>query len=79
VRDGGALVVVDFETRALWFHGGRPDDTAARQPGHGVSRQNAITEMTAAGFRIEKEDPRWGESMWMLIFRVLPGRATSGT
>jgi 2-polyprenyl-3-methyl-5-hydroxy-6-metoxy-1,4-benzoquinol methylase len=75
VRDGGALVVVDFETGALWFHGGRPDDAAARRPGHGVSRAAAIKEITAAGFVVEKEFPDWSRPMWLTVFRAVRSSA----
>jgi ubiquinone/menaquinone biosynthesis C-methylase UbiE len=68
VRDGGRLAVIDFDTGALWLHGGRPDDTSARRAGHGVSRQDAIRELTAAGFQLEKEEASWSGPMWLLIF-----------
>jgi SAM-dependent methyltransferase len=68
VRDGGRLVVIDFDPGALWFHGGRPDDTSARRPGHGVSRQDAIRELSAAGFQLEKEEAAWSGPMWLLMF-----------
>jgi ubiquinone/menaquinone biosynthesis C-methylase UbiE len=71
VKLGGALVVVDFEPGSLWFHGGRPDDAAARRAGHGVSRREAIAEIEAAGFRLEAQDPRWSSPMWLAVFRAI--------
>jgi hypothetical protein len=70
VRDGGRLVVIDFDAGALWFHGGKAGDASVRRPGHGVSREDAIAEITAAGFELEKEDPRWSRPMWLLVFRA---------
>jgi len=72
VRDDGRLVLVDFNTGALWFHGGRPGDTSVRRPGHGVERGAAIAELTAAGFQLEREIPDWSGPMWLAIFRA-PG------
>jgi ubiquinone/menaquinone biosynthesis C-methylase UbiE len=40
VRADGRLVLIDFEPGALWFHGGRPGDTADRRAGHGVDRRH---------------------------------------
>ncbi|MCA1562086.1 MAG: class I SAM-dependent methyltransferase [Acidobacteria bacterium] len=70
VRPGGRVVVIDFEPGALWLHGGRPSDTAARRPGHGVARADARAEFERAGFRVEQEIPRWGGPMWLLSFRL---------
>jgi len=74
VRDDGRLILVDFNTGALWLHGGRPGDTSVRRPGHGVDRAAAIAELTAAGFHLEREIPEWRGPMWLAIFR-----ATSAT
>ena len=74
VRDDGRLILIDFNTGALWFHGGRPDDTSVRRPGHGVERDAAIAELTAAGFQLEQEIPGWTGPMWLAMFR-----ATSAT
>jgi SAM-dependent methyltransferase len=70
LQDGGRLVVIDFDTDALWFHGGRPGDTSARRPGHGVDRADAIAELTAAGFELEREIEDWGGPMWLAMFRA---------
>jgi SAM-dependent methyltransferase len=70
IRPDGRLVVIDFEPGALWFHGGRPEDSAARRPGHGVSRADAVAELTAAGFQLERETARWSGPMWLLMFRA---------
>ena len=75
VRDEGRLVVIDFDTNALWFHGGRPGDTSVRRPGHGVDRADAIAELTAAGFQLEKEIADWGSPMWLLMFRATSAAA----
>ena len=69
VRTDGRLVLIDFEPGALWFHGGRPDDTAERRPGHGVSRRHVEREMASAGFRLEREIPDWSGPMWLMVFR----------
>lgn len=68
VRDGGRLVVIDFDTGALWLHGGRPGDTSSRRAGHGVERADAIAELTAAGFQLEQEIADWGGPMWFAMF-----------
>lgn len=68
LKDGGRLAVIDFDTGALWFHGGRPDDTSPRRAGHGVSRRDAIAELSAAGFQLETEIPRWSGPLWLTIF-----------
>jgi SAM-dependent methyltransferase len=69
VRPGGLLVVMDFEPGALWFHGGRPADTAARRPGHGVAMNDAIAELRPAGFTVERQIPRWSGPMWLALLR----------
>jgi SAM-dependent methyltransferase len=74
VRDGGRLAVIDFDAGALGFHGGRPADTSVRRPGHGVTRADAIAELSAAGFRLEREEPHWSAPMWLLVFVALPTR-----
>ena len=70
LQDEGRLVVIDFDAGALWFHGGRPDDASARRAGHGVNRADAIAELTAAGFQLEKEIPDWSGPMWLAMFRA---------
>ena len=70
IRPGGMLVVMDFEPGALWFHGGRPSDTSTRRPGHGVSRAAATAELSAAGFRLDREITAWSGPMWLLAFRL---------
>jgi hypothetical protein len=70
VRDDGRLVVIDFDTGALWFHGGRPGDTSVRRPGHGVDRAAAIAELSAAGFQLECQIRDWSGPMWLAIFRA---------
>jgi SAM-dependent methyltransferase len=70
LRSNGRMVIVDFAPGALWFHGGRPADSATRRPGHGVSQAAARAELVQAGFRPEFEDPRWSPPMWMSMFRL---------
>jgi SAM-dependent methyltransferase len=70
VRPGGRVAVLDFEPGELWFHGGRPDDTSERRPGHGVSRADVIAELSNAGLVLEQEIARWSGPMWLLLFRA---------
>jgi predicted methyltransferase len=67
IRPGGRLAVIDFEPGALWLHGGRPGDSSTRRPGHGVSRADAVAELTKAGFRVEREIPDWSGPMWLVL------------
>jgi ubiquinone/menaquinone biosynthesis C-methylase UbiE len=73
VRPGGVLVIIDFEPGALWLHGGKPDE-AGRRPGHGVSRRDAITEITTAGFTVREEVARWSGPMWLVAFERTAGQ-----
>jgi hypothetical protein len=59
---------MDFEPGALWFHGGRPAEASGRRPGHGIGRGDAIAELRAAGFEVEREVPRWAGPMWLVLF-----------
>ena len=69
LRADGRLVLIDFEPGALWFHDGRPSDTAERRAGHGVSRRHVEREMASAGFTLEREIPEWSGPMWLMLFR----------
>ena len=68
VKPDGVILVLDFEPGALWLHGGKPD-AASRRPGHGVSRQDAIAELRAAGFEVRLEVPRWSGPMWLVMLQ----------
>jgi ubiquinone/menaquinone biosynthesis C-methylase UbiE len=69
VRDGGRLAVIDFEPGALWFVGGRPGGAAERRRGHGVDRSQVRDELTAVGFRLEREIAGWSGPLWLMLFR----------
>ena len=78
LRPGGRVVVIDFEPGTLWFHGGRPEDSSPRRPGHGVAQQEAVAEFAAGGFHAEHLDATWSRPMWLTIFRVHAGAETTG-
>ena len=69
VRTNGRLVVLDFEPGGVWFLGKRPDGASDRRAGHGVSRAEALAELTPAGFRLEQDIASWSGPMWFLMFR----------
>lgn len=68
VAPDGRLGIIDFEPGGLleWLGGG-----SARK-GHGVRPADVIRELTAAGFRLEHRNDRWGRSGYLLMFRRPP-------
>jgi SAM-dependent methyltransferase len=72
LKDGGRLVVIDFAPGAFWHLAGRPPGASAERTGHGVPRTALIAEVTAAGFRLEREIENWGGRMFLVLFRKRP-------
>lgn len=72
IRDDGRLAVIDFEPGAFWHLPGRPADAPVDRSGHGVSRARLAAEVTAAGFRVEREIGDWGGRMFLILFRARP-------
>jgi len=72
VADGGLLAVIDFEPGALHHVGcGRGADAGG--PGaHGVWRRDLVAEAARAGFVVQREIPRWGGGMYLVLFRTGP-------
>ena len=67
VRPGGRLGIIDFPPGALWWPFGRPSEASERRSGHGVALAAARTELTAAGFQVEREIPDWSGPMWLIV------------
>lgn len=73
LRDGGRLLVIDFEP------GGpldrvSPPETSSRHGGHGTPKQTLIDEVTAAGFRLVRGPEPWRGRMYAVMFEQAGGR-----
>jgi ubiquinone/menaquinone biosynthesis C-methylase UbiE len=64
LKPGGRLAIIDFPPRS----GLDPvDGVPANRGGHGIPKDVAIEELTAAGFRIIKVENSWPQSDYLLL------------
>ena len=69
LRPAGILAAVDFEPR-WWLTLVSPvRGVPANRGGHGIPRKLLIGEMTAAGFEMREEIPRWSWGVYCVIFQ----------
>jgi ubiquinone/menaquinone biosynthesis C-methylase UbiE len=69
LRTGGVLAAVDFRPR-WWLTLVSPvKGVPANRGGHGIPRPVLVEEMTAAGFELRKEIPRWAPGLYCVVFR----------
>jgi ubiquinone/menaquinone biosynthesis C-methylase UbiE len=61
----GLVAIIDFDPGMLWFH--RTVPHGSRRSGHGVTRVEAIAELTAAGFVVRQDVPDWSGPLWLVI------------
>jgi ubiquinone/menaquinone biosynthesis C-methylase UbiE len=65
LKPGGRLAIIEFPPRA----GLDPvDGVAANRGGHGIPKDVAIEELTAAGFRIKTTVNSWPQGDYLLLF-----------
>ena len=57
VRPGGRVAVIDFD-----------EGTAEQLSGHGIAMNTVVTEMTGAGFHLERRIPDWAGHAYCLLF-----------
>ena len=59
LKPGGRLAVIDFEPAQWHYWLDQPEGTPQDRGGHGMPRSLLATELTQAGFEIEREIPVW--------------------
>ncbi len=65
LKPGGRLAIIDFPSRS----GLDPvDGVPANRGGHGIPKDVAIEELTAAGFRIKSTVNSWPQGDYLLLF-----------
>lgn len=69
LRPGGALAIVDFPPRWWLTLVSRPKGVPADRGGHGIRAALVASELTAAGFRLERNGARWRGDIYCSIFR----------
>jgi len=67
LKDGGLILVVDFDTKG-WS---RPEGIPDSRTGHGIPKAMLVKEMEGAGFHL-MEDVDWQGSDYALLFREEP-------
>jgi ubiquinone/menaquinone biosynthesis C-methylase UbiE len=67
LKEGGLLLVIDFETHRSW---GRPEGVPASRQGHGIDKDLLVSEMELAGFGLVRE-LSWDEGDYALLFRAV--------
>lgn len=75
IASGGLVAVIDFEPGTLHHVGCGRGAGAAGPDGHGVWRGDLVAEATRAGFVLERDIPRWGGGMYLVLFRAGPAGA----
>jgi len=70
VKPGGLLAIIDFAPGAFWHLPGSPAGAAADRAGHGVSPRVVASEVTRAGFALEREIENWGGRLFLVLFRA---------
>jgi SAM-dependent methyltransferase len=69
VVPGGRLVVIDFAPQ--WFLGwiAPLQSASGRSSGHGVTADDVIAHLRAAGFTLERQDEEWTRGSFMVMMR----------
>lgn len=65
IPPGGKLAVIDFEPR--WFLNLVAPLQSARRPGHGITAEDLIADVTGAGFTAVRRDD-WRPGMFLVVF-----------
>jgi SAM-dependent methyltransferase len=69
IRNGGRLVVIDFEPSWFLTRFFPVEHAPSNRGGHGVTPDAVIAELEAAGFALERRIDDWGFGTFALIFR----------
>lgn len=67
LREGGRLLVIDFEPGGIMDWLGRPE-TAERHGGHGTPRETVLKEVTSAGFELLRGPQPWRGKTYAVLF-----------
>jgi len=72
LRPGGRLAIIDFPPRSIMFWLPKVEGMPTGRTGHGVTPEDVIREITAAGLQLESRIDDWTPINFCLIFRKPP-------
>jgi ubiquinone/menaquinone biosynthesis C-methylase UbiE len=69
LKPGGTLVVIDFAPRQSLTESDPVPGVPKNRGGHGIPKKILVSEVTAAGFVLQKSLDDWNDGDYLLMFR----------